>query len=542
MKTFLNKEYCFIFLVFLLLMGVLLRVPASAQEEAQPLGQFQYFVRSTDSDQPTLIIDPLQEKVLSVGAGSLNLSLFDAIKYALEGNRNIEISAYYPKQAEQDFKRYKAVYDPVAFATYTISQTDRPIQSQLDTGSIFDDALVEDRWMARVGVKSLFSSGATISLFQEFDYLESSSSLISPNPQSTSRVTAQLQQPLLKGVGDQVNRTAIKTARLNIKILNEDFRQTVTDVIANVALIYWQLVSDQKMINIGNRYLVVTRELLRRERNRLGSGLAKELDVKRVLANLDSRMSELILLDKQARATKKRLMLLLNAPDLFSADRQLALILSDRSLLEFASLDRVQAETDALKNRPELERARKELQAAELRKALNKWERLPTLNLQASYTKNALGSKQWSNWDNVYNSDKDSWMVGVNFEMPIGNRSAKAQYLSADLNYRRMLSELRLAEDTVLFEVNQALTDLELTAAEVEAAERAKITAVKVVDGEKALFELARSDSSDLLQAQSQLDVTERKLAQSQIELNRAKIVLSRAKGTLLEDLGVSVQ
>ena len=135
--TVCSQKHCCVYLGFFLLLGLLFPVAGTAQqEEIRPLGHFRYS-GPAGSEQPGLSIDPLQERTLSRSAESLTFSLFDDVRYALEGNRNIEIAAYSPRQAEQDFKRYDAVYDPVAFAAGTISQVDRPIQSQLDTGSIF---------------------------------------------------------------------------------------------------------------------------------------------------------------------------------------------------------------------------------------------------------------------------------------------------------------------------------------------------------------------------------------------------------------------
>jgi len=541
MTTCLNR-YGWLFPGVIILLGVLMPGSAlAATVEVQPLGNFLYMA-GTDSASPQINIDPLQGKSAGTNGMGEILSLSEVLRYALERNRNIEIAAYQPLQAEQDLRRYRSVYDPVAFAAGSTSQVDRPVQSQLDTGSILDDALTEDRWLVRAGVKSLVPSGATVSLYQEIDYLDSSSSLIFPNPQGTSRVTAQLNQPLLKGIGDWENRTAIKVARLNVNISNEDFRQTVMDVVANAALTYWQLAQDQQVIDIARRYLDKTKDIYQREHYRLGRGLAKELDVARIAANLDSRLSELILLQKQAKTTEKRLQLLINAPGLFVVPRQLKVDMRKEAILNGVNLDHAMAESEALQYRPELERVRRELQVAELNKGLAKLDRLPTLDFQASYSKNALDDEVRDVGGDAYESDKDSWTLGLNFEIPLGNRAANSQYRRTEFDYRRKLAEYEQVKETIIFEVNQALTDLELAQAEVEAAERARETALKVVEGENALFELARADTSDLLQAQNQLDLAERKLTQGLVAFSRARIVLNRAKGTLLNEFGVQLQ
>ncbi len=484
-------------------------------------------------------IDPFQESSLTAVDGRVSLTLLDAVRYALEGNRSVEIAAYYPRQAEQDYKSLAAVYDPALFALWSKSKVDRPTQSQLDTGLLVDEGLEEERWLARLGVKSLLATGGNLSLFQEVDHLDSNSTLIYPNPQSTSRMTVQLTQPLLKGLGDLENQTAIESARLNISILNQDYRQTVMDVVANVCLTYWQLDFQRRIIAVAERYRLQTEDLLERERNRLKRGLAKELDVNRIRANLDSRRNELISLRKQLRSYQNDLLRLLNGSGFYQA-REVETLDSPAyadSLPEAESL-----ESQALQNRPEIERARKELRTVELKRKLADRNTWPTLDFQASYSKNSLSDNSLEARADVYESTKESWSVGVNFEMPIGNRAANAALRSAEFEYRRKVSELRAVEESILYEVNQALSDLQAAKAEVEAARAAVGTAKAVLDGELALFDLLRADSSDLLQAQSQLDNAERKVVQSLTNFSRARVVVQRSSGHLLTALGIRIE
>ena len=144
MTTCLNR-YGWLFPGVIILLGVLMPGSAlAATVEVQPLGNFLYMA-GTDSASPQINIDPLQGKSAGTNGMGEILSLSEVLRYALERNRNIEIAAYQPLQAEQDLRRYRSVYDPVAFAAGSTSQVDRPVQSQLDTGSILDDALTEDR-------------------------------------------------------------------------------------------------------------------------------------------------------------------------------------------------------------------------------------------------------------------------------------------------------------------------------------------------------------------------------------------------------------
>ena len=244
------------------------------------------------------------------------LTLKDAIRFALAGNRDVQIASYNPERAREELKSKEAVYDPSVFSGYTLSRTDRPIQSQLDTGSIFDSELIEERWSLQLGIKKALPIGGTLTLSQEVDRLESNSSLVFPNPQSTSRVKGQLTQPILKGFGGKENRSAINIAKMNVAITDEEFRQRVLDVAAEVARTYWQLVFDHEMVRISRQILAMAEEVYRREVARQDQGISRMLDVNRARATAESRRGDLLRAVNRQEVTYKQLKLLMNSPDL----------------------------------------------------------------------------------------------------------------------------------------------------------------------------------------------------------------------------------
>jgi len=468
------------------------------------------------------------------------LTLQEAVRLALERNRDIQIASFNPRKAREELKSREAVYDPALFSGYTATRTDRPIQSQLDTGSTFDSALIEDRWSVQLGLKKAFSFGGALTLFQEADRLVSNSSLVFPNPQSTSRVTGQLTQPLLKGFGGKENRSAIRIASLNVDISEQEFRQRVLDVASEVARTYWQLVFDREMVKISRRILDMAEEVLRREVARQERGISRPLDVNRARATAESRRSDLLKSLNRQRVTSEQLMYLTNSSSLFFP-AELELVPVDSPRTEVEEVDRARVIETARKNRPEIARAQKAVRVARVQKDLAGNNRLPKLDVKANYSMNGLGRNFGETVDDAYNTDRNSWAVGLEFEWPIAGRASAAAYRKAAWEEEQMLVEADRILEQIQVEVDLALDEVRLARKEIPSSLQARRSAEQVVNGEHARFELGQTTNEELLRAQDFLGSTEREYMRAVIDYNISLARLGRAQGTLLADMGFQV-
>ena len=256
---------------------------------------------SGQNDHKPLVRDSLYEEVLTDPRISpndknlLNLSLTDAIRMAIDQNSDIKIASFLPSIAEEERKSTRTVYDPTLFAENNISRTDHPIQSKLEIGTVGSDNFVEDKWDFRAGIQQPLPTGGLFSLsVLDVDHLDSSSDLVIPNPQYTSRLTLELQQALLKEFGDQTNHSAMEIADLNMEISSMEFQKTLANVIREVGTYYWRLVYYDMHINISRKYLQDAEDIYQKLVYRNESGLADLLDVDRAEASVHERTAILI--------------------------------------------------------------------------------------------------------------------------------------------------------------------------------------------------------------------------------------------------------
>jgi outer membrane protein len=465
------------------------------------------------------------------------LSLFEAIGQALRSNQKIQVSSYDPQKASQDLKAAQSVYDPSVFSSGNRGNVNRPINSLLDTGTIRRDVLLENRWFFTAGAKKFLPSGATVSLYQEMDHLNSNSEFVVPDPQSTSRLVLEVSQPLLKGFWDRNNRAIISIARLSVDISNDEFRQTVMDVVAEVGKVYWQLVMERQFEFIAQATLEMAEELHRREHERMQRGISTPLDADRALAAVELRRADLLRTQTRIKSISDQLKLLLNLPERASEILPVTI-----PLLTPARVDLDEAIAASLKNRPEMGRIQKVSDVSKTRMDLARHNRLPKLDAGVRLTKNGLGSYPGGAFDTVYGNAYNNWLASLQFEYPLGNRAARAEYSKRSLEYDQSNTEAQRVKDQIVTEVTLASRDVNLALKEIPTTSKAQSAAVRVVESENARFELGQKTNEELLRAQDLLATAAREQARAVINYNISLIALSRAKGTILKDLGIDIK
>jgi outer membrane protein len=465
------------------------------------------------------------------------LTLLEAVGHALRNNEKILVSSYNPPKAVQDLKGAEAVYDSSIFSSGNIGHTKRPTASLLDTGTILESKLIEDRWFFRGGTKKFLPSGATVSLYQELDRLNSNSILVVPDPQSTSRMVVEVSQPLLKGFWDRTNRAAIAIAKLNVDISNEEFRQTAMDVVTEVAKAYWQLLQEREFEHIAGQTLEMALEVHRREQVRLERGISTRLDTDRALAAAETRRGDLLRSQTRIKMISDQLKLLINLPE-----GSPEIMPVSKPLTKPSPIEMNKALEAAVKNRPELERAQKAMGVTKNRKDLAQHNRLPKLDAVFRYTKAGLGVNAGRAVDTVYANNNNSWLAGVEFEYPLGNEAPQAEYRKRSLEYDQSAMEARRVKNQVINEVTLAIREIHLSQKEIPTTLQAKTAAERVVESENARFELGQKTNEELLRAQDLWAAAAREYARAVINYNISLTSLGRAKGTILKELGIEIK
>ena len=521
-------------------------VSMSAAAESQ-LPTLRYLGQKDSSDQKAfelpLPIDrgEAMPPEMQEGLPSPALSLQDAIRYAVQNNKDIQYYSYNPPQAIEALAIASSVYDAAIFQSGSYNSMERPIESIIDLGGS-EGVLLEDRWNMQIGVKKPLATGGMLSMFVESNYLDSTSDYVVPNPQFISRLTAQVRQSLLKELGDRSNRANIKIAGINIERSKEEFRTEVTSVLQNVAQTYWQLYYDLRYKEIQQESFAMADEVYQWEKTRKEQGIANPVDVDQAEAAVKTRSIAVDQAGNQIKSTLRQLHQIMGFPFTDSNGRPPEINPADLPRTEIIQVSEPETLSSALESRPEIISARKAAAAAETRQKLAKHLLLPKLDAKASYTLNSLDQDFDNSANELFFSEKDTWAVALEFEYPLGNNKASAEYRKSALEYKQAQREIAKIEEMIRLEVAVAVKDVLYYGQKVLTATEVEKTLESVVAGKKTRFEISQIDNDELLHAQNLLTDAKVEHLKALVSYNLKLVELSRAQGTVLEDMGIFLQ
>ena len=194
-----------------------------------------------------------------------------------------------------------------------------------------------------------------------------------------------------------------------------------------------------------------------------------------------------------------------------------------------------------MQNRPELQLALLQIKDASIRHRVADNSRLPELNLNASINFNGVSTRDAGNaYDSLEQDDFIDYLIGGQFEVPIGNRGPEAQYAQRRLERRQATIVYQEMAQEIVLEVKQALRDL-LTSYQLMGSTRSSrlaaadnLRAIEVQ--EDAGVALTPEFLVDLkLRAQERLANAETQENRSLAAYNNALAALYQAMGTLLD-------
>lgn len=456
----------------------------------------------------------------------VHLTLEDALHRALASSYALKVQRYNPAVETTRLVEAEAVFDATFFTNITYNKIDRPTGSQLIAA---DTTLFDSTY----GLRKLLPTGGLVTGSYGLRRTKTALSFQTINPEYFSNLALEIRQPLLRGFGLDVNRAAIMVANNSRSMSHMAFRREVRDTLRSVEEAYWRLAEARRNVVITARVLAefeAIYEYLWARRN---------FDVLPVqLAATKSRLersrADFVVVRAAVRDAEDRLIALLNDPALNLADHT-ELIVDDfpsRAPIQVDRLGEVQA---ALENRPEIKEQELVVANAKIGVGSAKNAELPRLDVVFRYTVDGLAGNADGSFDELSRNRFIEYFVGVEIELPVGNRAARAASRRADLEYSQARAQLESLFETIILEVTLA------TRALTTAYDQLPPLFASVESSEQEVRStVARAERKDLntlnseLSARESLAANRRAVMKALIDYNIAIIDLERAKGTLL--------
>jgi outer membrane protein TolC len=142
----------------------------------------------------------------------------------------------------------------------------------------------------------------------------------------------------------------------------------------------------------------------------------------------------------------------------------------------------------------------------------------------------------------AFNDSSPDYYFGLNLNIPIRNRVAKADQYRSELEYRQAELRVEQLKKQVRIEVRNAQYALQQTGARVQAARKARDLAKRTFEITRKEQDLGAGSSYQTLSAQRDLSLAELDLLNALTVLEKAKVELDRVTGATLEHSGIRIE
>lgn len=456
----------------------------------------------------------------------LRLSLEDVIHRTLQNNYAIEVQRFNPAIETTKVVEAEAAFDAVFFTNLSKNNVDRPSGSQLTATDL-------DFFTMNTGVRKLLPSGTQVGARYELNRTKTTLQFQQINPEYTTNLIFEMRQPFLRGFGLDYNRSIILITQNDRRISDWAFQRQVRDTLRDVEEVYWRLLQARRDLVISARVLADFEQILEYLDAR------KDFDVIPVQlnatqANLEQSRAEFIRRVSNVFDAEDRLISVMNSDDINLAD-DIEIVTTDFPQLNRIVVDRLAEVQAAIENRREIKEQQSRVANARLNASRAKNEELPRLDLNFRSTTAGLANNADSAFDQASSSNFITYFVGMEFEVPIGNRGPIAAYRRAKLQHDQQAALLKKTMEDIILDVNLAVRKLNTAYDQISPSYESAQAREREVESI-----VARAERKDLNTLNSELS-SRQSLANSRsamlnamVEYNIAIIDLERAKGTLL--------
>ena len=413
------------------------------------------------------------------------------------------------------------------------------------------------------------------------------SHVVTNNPTSTytpslaSSFQLKVTQELLQGFGFLPNTRFIRIAKNNREISDVAFRLQIITTVDQIENLYWNLVYAYENVRVQLEALAFAQSTLEDNKKQVQMGTLPPIQVVSAQATVATDQQNVILartnLELQELLMKNALSRNLQDPILASAE---VIPTSTMSLPTEEQVTPTQdLVNDALSHRAELSESRIDLNSRELNNKAVRNALMPTLDVYAYYGGSGIGGDvnpalvpppngsctpasssfgkcftpanaappfrnggpvgYGSTLEQLVTSAAPDKGLGITLNIPILNRTAQADQVRAELEFRQAQVRLQQLENQVRIEVQNAQFDVQQNRGSVEAAQAAVDYARQSLDAEQKKLAAGVSNPTAVLQLQASLTSVESNLVSAKAAYEKAVVEMDRATGLLLEHAGI---
>ena len=477
----------------------------------------------------------------SNGERIVHMPLRELVQRAVANSLDVKVEGYTPAIEQTRVTEAEARFDPTFFTNVQYSQENvlGPSATNISAGT---DITTFRTYSAQIGIRQDLESGGRVEARYEPAHTERAPNQpppfgLDPNPFWTSDLTLQITQPLLRDYGADVNRARITINRNNQRVGLLEYRTALEKNISDIERAHWQLVQAMRDVKIAEDLLERTIATGKIISDRMIHEAGRQ-QLSQANASIETRRTILIRARARVRDLSDQLKRFMNDPE-FPVTGNVLLLPADEPLPEEVQFNEHDQIDTAMENRVELGQQQLRVDNAGVAADVAKNNLLPQLNLVGSVGFKGLGGNWTESVQEQWDFNAIDYTIGVQLEIPIGNRAARAIWKRAQLQRLQAIDQYRSLVDEVSFNVRTALRQVQTTWDEIYGTRRATLASA---DALAAIEEREKADAAGLtpefvnrkLDLQAELAQNASREAEAMSNYMIAISDLERAKGTLL--------
>lgn len=494
------------------------------------------------------IIDATQ---IEVPPDASALQLMGVVQQSLQRNLDLQAARREPIIAGSRVSAEQSVFDPVAFANVTLSQSNVPtvggFKYESDfygsggsgLGSVFGGGSGGGNG---IGIQQKMPTGAQMMLQTSANWSGSASNVpgfegFGAFEKYGTDVSFQVLQPLLQGFGVGVNLAAVRVAYNNRMISEEELRSWTIQTIQQAHRVYWSLVYARIDAAIRRQSLALAADLLRENLIRYKYGDTIAVEVYEAEAGVKLREQDVISAANALENSMDEIRELL-AFDRSAPDWERPLVPVDPPVFYQVSIDEDASLEVALQRNPEIRIARLAVQngCENLLVAQDSYK--PQLDLSLGVSQSGRGDTMGDAYKLLGREDFTSWNAGLSYSLPIHRRRAQADIMSAQQQIQQAQINVQRTIQSVTYQHRRAVRNIETLVRQVIAT-KATVRAEKDrLEKQKIAHQQGITTSHDLLQVQEDYAQAQASVVQAIVNYYLALVEWESVRGTLPETLG----
>ncbi len=472
---------------------------------------------------------------------AVSVSLQRAVLTAVSNNLSVQFARLTPAIDEARLLAAQAAFDWLFFTNFTWNSIDAESVSTQQFAGLTPARTFDERQVlsTQAGLRRALTTGGSFTVQQSMDYSDNGTRGIVavPDPAVASDTIVQLDQPLLRGFGSDVALAQVRIAENSERDKIAQLRAQLLTTITQTETAYWSLVRAYGSLQISKRLLdsgMQVRMVLR-DRREFDTNPSQYSNA---VAAVESRRGDVIRAENTVRSASDQLKSLLNDPELTIGSEVLILPI-DRPIdapVRFSLLDSIQT---GLANRPEVARALLGIDDSSIRQRLADNARLPRLDLRAQVRFSGLAESSDRAVSRELEAELVTYLVGLQFEQPVGNRAAEAGLRLRRLEKMQSVAVYRDVVQRIVLDVKNALRDVATGYQLIEQARAFRLAAAEDLRTTKVREETLQALSPEFLdlKLRKQEAVARAELQElvALTDYNTAMASLAAAMGNALE-------